>query len=382
MAGQIYNPPKHQYSWGRSLGSPYFSIENSMKSVLFLALLVTVLLQVVDGAEPAREQVSIKTRNPRVTLEGTLTRPAGAATPPVLIFVWGNGPHTRDQTISGTPMFRILAESLALKGFATLRVDKPLSGATVASKGTSEDSITTFDLADDIQSCYDYLQGRSDIDRARVGLLGHSEGALIGSILASRIPSIKWLILLAPPAATCKDIVLLQRRENAEELHMPASEIDSLAYVWNRLIDTIVNDRTNDSAYYALGRDFLRVQGADKSQMTNQFINQLLSDFRTPWYSAFLAIDPATYLAKISCPVLCLLGSRDDQVSANQNVLPLNNALQRAPTKDYTVALLSNHDHFFLLHRGEYLAEHKFGEMEFSQRALDEIEGWLNARRE
>jgi hypothetical protein len=49
--------------------------------------------------------------------------------------ITGSGDHSRDQIISGTPMFKVLAEGLADAGIASLRLD---DRGTAASTGPTQ----------------------------------------------------------------------------------------------------------------------------------------------------------------------------------------------------------------------------------------------------
>ena len=41
---------------------------------------------------------------------------------------------------------------------------------------------------------------------------------------------------------------------------------------------------------------------------------------RTPWFRYFLTYDPRPTLAKVKCPVLALIGQKDCQVPAKENL--------------------------------------------------------------
>ena len=67
-----------------------------------------------------------------ISVRGTLTRPAGMAPHPGIIFVAGSGPTDRDwcsPLLPGTNCSgRLMAEALTREGFMTLRYDKRASG--------------------------------------------------------------------------------------------------------------------------------------------------------------------------------------------------------------------------------------------------------------
>jgi hypothetical protein len=68
-----------------------------------------------DAAEAERSafrdgQVRVETGDPEVTLAGTLSTPDEGGPHPAVLFLTGSGGHTRDQVISGTPMFDVLGD--------------------------------------------------------------------------------------------------------------------------------------------------------------------------------------------------------------------------------------------------------------------------------
>ena len=71
-----------------------------------------------------------------------------------------------------------------------LRVDDRGVGE---SNGVYADA-TTADFAEDVIAGVEYLKSRHDIDRRKIGVLGHSEGGASCSIAASRCKDIKFLI--------------------------------------------------------------------------------------------------------------------------------------------------------------------------------------------
>src|SRR5262245_54861606 len=118
------------------------------------------------------------------TLAGTLTLPKGASGSHrvgAIVTISGSGPQDRDEAIGlpGYRPFRQYADSLARRGIATLRMDDRGTGA---SKGTFRRS-TSADFAEDIRAGLAYLRTRAEIDSGRLGVLGHSEGALIAPMV-------------------------------------------------------------------------------------------------------------------------------------------------------------------------------------------------------
>ncbi|HTI89590.1 MAG TPA: acyl-CoA thioester hydrolase/BAAT C-terminal domain-containing protein [Puia sp.] len=62
--------------------------------------------------------------------------------------------------------------------------------------------VTTADFSKDVETSFAWLKAQKKIDAGRIGLMGHSEGAMIAPIVASRNKDIAFIISLAGPAAS------------------------------------------------------------------------------------------------------------------------------------------------------------------------------------
>ena len=123
---------------------------------------------------------------PSGTLFGTLRLPDGVERPPVAFIVAGSGPTDRNgnSALLTLDTYRKLADVLAASGVASVRYDKRGIAASRAAM-TSEADLRFDMLVDDAAAWIAKL--RDDGPFSRVVLVGHSEGSLIGMIVASRI---------------------------------------------------------------------------------------------------------------------------------------------------------------------------------------------------
>ena len=117
----------------------------------------------------------------------------------------------------GFKVFRLIADHLTRHGIAVLRCDDRGVGA---SSGNTAQS-TSSDFADDALAQVAYLRTRPEIDKAHVGLLGHSEGGLIAPIAASRSSDVAFIILMSGPGLTGAEIMLAQSETVGRAAGMP-----------------------------------------------------------------------------------------------------------------------------------------------------------------
>jgi hypothetical protein len=119
-------------------------------------------------------------RHGDVVLAGTLTLPPGPGPHPGVVLITGRGPHDRAERGPHRP-FHLLADTFARAGTAVLRTDDRGTGRSTGSLATA----TYDDLAGDALAGVALLRARPEVDPARVGLLGHSEGGYLAPLAAA-----------------------------------------------------------------------------------------------------------------------------------------------------------------------------------------------------
>jgi dipeptidyl aminopeptidase/acylaminoacyl peptidase len=167
------------------------------------------------GAPYLAEGVQITT-NQGYLLAGTLTIPLNESPPyPAVILITGSHASNRDHVgnndypINQYRPFRQIADVLSRRGIVVLRMDDRGYGC---SEGGDIYEATIPERADDIKAGLAYLKDRKEIDRDRLGLLGLSEGANIGPMIAAKDPSIRALVIMAGSAANGREILNWQVR--------------------------------------------------------------------------------------------------------------------------------------------------------------------------
>jgi uncharacterized protein len=89
--------------------------------------------------------------------------------------------------------FLVLADFLTRKGIEVLRADKRGVGK---SKRTFQGATMT-DFASDAEAGVAYLKTRTEGDSHRIGLIGHSEGAVVAPMVATHNSHVAFLVLMA-----------------------------------------------------------------------------------------------------------------------------------------------------------------------------------------
>jgi hypothetical protein len=248
------------------------------------------------------------------TLAGTLTLPKSASrTKPVsaIVTVTGSGPQDRDESlenigVKGFRPFRQLADSLARRGIAVLRMDDRGTGA---SGGTFKGS-TSADFAEDVRAGLAYLRTRPEIRADRLGVLGHSEGAIIAPMVAEKEPTLRAIVLLAGIAQPGRSALHFQMKNGIEH-------------------NTKLTPEMRASQIAEIPKKIDAMMAAD------------------PWMKFFLTYDPAPTMRRVKTPVLILTGSRDQQAVPEQVALQ-EAAFKEGGNKDVTARVLPDVNHLFV----------------------------------
>jgi dienelactone hydrolase len=157
----------------------------------------------------------LRIAGPAGPMGGTLTRPASVRRSPAVVTLTGSGAHFRDgNRTEGDAYrpFRDIADRLVSCGVATLRLDDRGVGESAGNANAA----TAEDTKADAEAALRYLRSRSDIDPARLGLIGHSYGGVIAPMVAADDPSLSAVVLLGGPAKNFRETMRFQWRYNIE----------------------------------------------------------------------------------------------------------------------------------------------------------------------
>lgn len=316
------------------------------------------------------EDATFRNEEEGFTLAGTFTVPEGEGPFPAAILVSGSGPQDRDETIFGHKPFLVLADHLTRAGVAVLRYDD----RGVGESGGVRETATTPDLARDAAAAFAWLRERPEVDPARVGIVGHSEGGLIGPLVAAQDDAVAFLVLLAGPAVSGREILLAQARFMLEREPLGAAVVPDVL-PWLRRLYAVPADSVEPvlkAARAALGETTAEIAGIGLSTHA-----ETVRTLTLPWTRWFLDQDPAPALASLDIPVLALFGAKDFQVPPDVNAPPMRAALRHPASR---VEILPDLNHLFQTAETGAMTEYAGIEETFSPAALEAITAWIRHR--
>jgi pimeloyl-ACP methyl ester carboxylesterase len=235
---------------------------------------------------PGDESVQIPSLG--FNLAGTITKPNSATPLPAIVLIAGSGPTDRDETVAGIPIFGHIARDLVAAGFFVVRYDK----RGVGQSGGRAESVTIADYAEDARQVVLWLEKRKDVDKNRIALVGHSEGALVAMLTAGRERGkIGAIALIAGPSTNGAEIVLEQQKYVLSK--MPIDEAQ-------RAEKVALQEKINAAVIKGTG-------WADLPEPARRAAD-------TPWFYSFLTFNPEKAMNDTRQPVLIVQGELDVQV--------------------------------------------------------------------
>jgi len=299
------------------------------------------------------EEVSIEVTED-VTLAGTLSLPLKPGSHPVVILISGSGAQDRNENVFGFKLFATIADHLTRQGIAVLRCDdRGVAGST-----GDRETATSADYADDVLAQVAYLKTRSGIDTTRIGLLGHSEGALIAGMVAADNPDIEFVILMAGTAlpgdtALKAQLVRVLQAEGssgkmiAEQRALQAKLLDYARTGKNeKRLRADLQKITRKYIKKEMSREERKALG-DLDVFVEKRVEGQLEVVQSPWYRFFLDYDPRDDLTKVDARVLAFFGEKDVQAVAEVNAPAMDEFFTKIGKENYAIRVCCKANHLF-----------------------------------
>ncbi|MGB3066524.1 alpha/beta hydrolase family protein [Sphingobacterium thalpophilum] len=316
-------------------------------------------------------QVSFRNPKGNASLAGTLTYPKGGGPFPAVVLVNGSGQQNRDSEVFGHRPFKILADHLSKNGFAVLRYDDRGIGG---SKG-EVNLATTIDFASDADAAVDFLSKQNTVKLGKIGIVGHSEGALIAEIVAAENDKVDYVALLSGPVIKGDSLLILQSYALGKASGLSESVLNENKISNRRIYDILLRDETPQELSGMLEKELVR---QNRGNPLTSDMKIKLSPMLIPWFRTFLRIDPAYYLKQLRVPIFASFGGKDVQVPANENIYALQHL--RLNTTDVTIKDYPNLNHLFQQAETGKIEEYFENSESFNEQLMDDLTHWLKLK--
>lgn len=298
-------------------------MRRAVSHVLVVAMLSVVAAGPRAQAPGAEHAITVETATG--TLAGTLLLPGAPTRPPVVLIIAGSGPTDRDGNSTMLPgknnSLKMLAESLAAAGIASVRYDKRGLGGSRAAGAGGEASLRFDGLVDDAAAWITLL--RNDPRFPVVAVAGHSEGSLIG-LLATRLARADGFISIAgagkPAAVAIRD----QMRPQLAALPALATASESI---------------------------LTALEAGQLAPDVPQLLSSLFRPSVQPYLISWFKYSPPDELGRLVVPALIVQGTTDVQIPAEDA------KLLAAAKPDAALAMVDGMNHVLKMVGGDIQAQ-------------------------
>lgn len=282
--------------------------------------------------EPIHSE-SVVYENGEIMLAAELLIPRAAKPMPGAVIIQGSGTSSRANRWS-----RDIAETLVRNGIAVLLTDKRGSGAS----GGNWKIAGFTELAEDALAGLRYLQGRVEIDRARVGLVGLSQGGWIVPLAAAQASSdVAFVVNVSGAAVGFAEQSFLEMANTARGAGLSDSLVGEVIRLNTATARYIT---TGDWGQYSRTRDSVLATGA------RAIADGYPASPDLPIWEFLRKVgnfDPMPYWIQVSQPVFVVYGAEDekDNVPVSESVRRLEHAFQAARKTNHRILVVSGAGH-------------------------------------
>ena len=269
----------------------------------------------IDGDIPVGEEILLTSQG--TPLAASFLKPEAATGPvPGVVMSVGSGSYSyRSSWKPGEfPLWKNISEAFLAKGYAVLLLEKK----GVNRSGGHWETQTFWDRAQDVIAGVRYLRTRSEIDPARVGVCGHSQGGWIVQLAAAEDPTeIAFVVSLAGPNISVKQ--------------------------------QVIDDQANE--WRCSGVAEAKVAGKSKWLRAKLNLYGTVSRLvKIGALSRIINYDPEAenVPARIKCPLLAVYGEYDALVVPKGNIPRLERGLSAGGNTRYKIVIVPRGSHGFV----------------------------------
>jgi len=308
---------------------------------------------------------SISFKSGKNLIKGDLYLPKGEGKHPVVVFVHGSGPSTR-----GVGFFTTFFLQL---GIGVLTYDKQGAGA---SNGDWE-TASLDELANDLLAGVDFLKTRKNIEPHKIGIMGNSQGGWTGSIAASKIKDLAFLVMRVGAGENVFNTISYEYKNSLLADNFTSTEINEIMEMyhanWKMAAEGKTWEEGNEQIKsYKNKVWFKRVYPQERTKTTSSLKWWV-------WLQKNLQYDSYNYLQHIKAPTLWLMGEKDCNVNSQIGLPRIKKALQLAKNKDFEVDIIPNMAHNGMIAKNGFYNEPL--SFEYAAGFWERLEKWLIDRK-
>ncbi|HEX9159958.1 MAG TPA: alpha/beta hydrolase [Rhizomicrobium sp.] len=273
---------------------------------------------------------SVTFSNGDATLRGTLYVPRSQRPVPAVVVY-----HGASEPLATTPLYRHLCEGLPQIGIAVLVFDRRGSGAS-----TGKPDVAYQTLADDGVAGATAIRKLQEIDPARVGYWGISQGGWLATLAASHDPHAAFAVAVSAPLVTPELQMEFAMSNRLHVLGYGRGDIDAMLDARHKLDGYFMGRNSREAAVAALGRI------AGRPWYSQMYLPKPASVVKDPSKSSWrgeMDIDSFGAVAQVKIPILYILGGEDPWIPVTETLARLRTLSATRPNLSFAVVPRANH---------------------------------------
>jgi len=273
----------------------------------------------------------VRFANGGVTLAGTLFVPSGGPSRhPGMVILQGSSSNLRKE-------YLFYADHFARAGLVVLTFDKRGKGESTGDYGAA----SYHDLVGDAATAVEFLRRQPEVDPARTGIWGLSQGAFIAPLVAMRVPSIAFVVAVSPPGTTIGENAAYQDSVRLIGRGFSTVEAAQAARLNRRILTWLGTGAREES----LAADLSRHAHARWRRASSLPVELPARSSLPGWYWSGRTLDPLPSWRALRVPVLVVFGAEDELLSAAISAPRIERALREGGNQDFVVRVFPAANH-------------------------------------
>ena len=239
----------------------------------------------------------------------------------------------------------------------------------------------------------DFLKTIPNIDKEKIGLLGHSEGSMISFLAANNNNDISFIVSLAGPGVKGKELFLSQAKYGLQKMDIPENSVNEIIKLYSSIIEIISTNSVKSIMKLEIKeqlsnwipqQDSITKVGAGLIYSGNRWtskgagLDMFLSHIMKPWMKYFISYNPKEILINVHCPILILNGKEDTLVDCQQNINGFKSLANELNRTNYEFYEFPDLNHMFQHCSTGDISEYSLIEETISPEVLLVIYNWIN----
>lgn len=227
------------------------------------------------------------------------------------------------------------------------------------------------------------MRARPEIDPPKIGVIGCSEGALVGAIAATRSADVAFVVMPGGVGVPAQELFRARTLDHARKNQYAPNRVAEQVEVMESFFAIVTDEEDREAVATQLEHLLERDAGGlfdETYAMLPEDAEARIYLLSSPWYRSQFSFDPGRVLEQLRVPVLAVTGDLDRVDPAEQNLPAILAALERGRNPDYTITRAPGLNHIFQRAEEGGPKEYLTLDEDFSPMAAEIVSSWIRIR--